>query len=236
MSFQNSSLLTLLNSKVVIDKSYINISVKDWLIDMPDLNNYDQIYIGIGAKYYKKNYPLNINTGINQIIPSFLNSENILIIIIDKFNIYELNDNIEYILYYTENNYEILPLKYNIIIINNYITQLLANNLLNYLNNLNSINNLIICNYVYYFNENINKYEKNNINIIDNVIKYIVNYNNKQYKDNIYNWLGVYKPKYICNYYFTLQVKLFLNIPKNLLNSQQKKFINSNIINFVDNY
>lgn len=226
--------IQLFNTKIIENEINLQISLKNWIIDMPYINNFDFIYISIGGKYFKKNYPLNLNTGLNQLIPSFLKDENVLIIVIDKFNNEELETNINYIKFQINNNYQLIPINYNIIIINNYLTQILANYLIKFLNDFNIKQKLMICNYVYYLNGIPNKIEENNIIQIENILKYIVNYNDKQFKDNVFNWLGNYNPKYLCSYYFTLQVKLFLKIPFNLLNSQQKKFIKSNIINFVD--
>jgi hypothetical protein len=218
-----------------INYDKFNIFIKNFIIDMPNINKYNQVYVGIGAKFYKNNYPINLNTGINQLIPSFLNNNKILIIIIDKFNKYELDTNLNYIKYFIENNFnEDMPKNYDIIIINNFLNKIMAKKLLDYLSTKNKINNIIICNYVYYFNEILNKFEENNINNIQNLILYIVNYNNRQFKDNVFNWLATLKPKYICRFHFTIQIKIFLKTPNNLLNLQQKNFINSNIINFVE--
>jgi hypothetical protein len=162
------------------------------------LENYSTIYIGIGAKYYT-NYPISLNTGINQQVPSFLLSseEKKLIIIIDSFNGEELIDNTNKIEDTIKGRTDIDYL---------FINSLFEDNLLKELRKLindwlSPEQNIYIVSYVSYYNvgngriiQNMNRL----LEIIKKTLEEKLDETILPSNKNVYRWLGYIEPTHIC--------------------------------------
>ena len=201
-----------------LDDTYTNIEelkdVEYYSIDkiIPILVNYSSIYIGIGAKSYSSNYVPEVeNTGIYQLVPSFLINETFdldrvikkkLIIIIDEFiNSEEVNYNKNNILHRIR---DISNIEY--LIINSKYDENIHRQVINVISNLEINQNIFICNYVCFNDPSRNELRiTNEINLFMNQLqirlidKLMLTKPEELPKNkNVYKWLGFFEPRFVC--------------------------------------
>ena len=175
-------------------KSFIQKSVFD---ELPNPNEFEQVYIGIGAKFYKSNYPIGENTGAFQLYPNFVDSaKSALIIIIDP----QLDVAIETQQYVERSilGYRDVSLQNTTyIMINAKFNKTISAEMISYLEQRPSVDNLWICSFVSFMSPNgIEKGIENNIDAF---------FQNKDmpYKNNSYKWLGYKQPFIIRKYSYS---------------------------------
>lgn len=216
----------------------LNMIVKPNFEDIPNPNNYNLIYIAIGAKY-NKNYPSGIqNTGPYQLMPNFLTGKS-LIIIIDTFSEEELEINMDIIRQQYSDNKDSSIDDFDVIIINHIFDIEISNNIIDFLSTKeNTKTNLWICNYVVFLSS---EPKPNELVIEENVsrdCKYIAEANDKKLEKNVYKWMGKYNfPNILAN---DEQVALILLRPLKTTKGPTEEQLNSikkntlNIYSFYD--
>jgi hypothetical protein len=178
-------------------KSFIQKSEFD---DLPDPNEFEQVYIGIGAKYYKyRDYPISVNTGAFQLYPNFINHvKSTLIIIIDP----QLDVAVE-TQQYVENSIlgerDVFLQNTTYVMINANFNTKMSAELVSYLKK-RSVDNLWICSFVTFISPNSNE------TIIENKIDAFFENAAMPYKNNSYKWLGTWQPYILRKYSFPMVV------------------------------
>ena len=214
----------------------INVDVMD---DMPDLTgkNYEQIYIAVGAKY-ETNYPSTLeNTGLYQLLPSFIMSQHNLIIIIDVFSPDELERNKTMILQKYNRNYDDM-IHIDFIIINATFDQIMADKILHYVSarptaietDIPLHLQLVICDYVVFLSPMPTRTE----NDIENDINKCFVYMSKTLPNNVYKWIGNMNTHLVAKIAWYDVVKYKLSSLSRNNSSTQMKFIKDATINIVD--
>lgn len=170
--------------------------------DLPNPNEFEQIYIGIGAKFYKSNYPGGVvNTGAFQLYPNFVDSEkSALIIIIDP----QLDMEVE-----TQTHVERSILGYRDVFFHNttYVmikapfNKTMSTKMISYLEQRPSVDNLWICSFVTFMSSDPHVSEK----AIENGIDAFFKNTDMPYKNNSYKWLGTMQP-YILRKYSSSEI------------------------------
>ena len=218
-----------------------NLKISSILKIISILNKYSTIYIAIGGKYVKDNYPISLNTGVYQLVPQFILNElakdehiKTLIIIIDSFNKEEYKINNDLIKENLKNMDKHSNIDY--IFIDNLFNKTLCDELKLLINNLNLHQNIYIADYVYYFSPN--TFEHNNRIKQDELLKELLNlliikFGFLSEKDmplnkNIYKWLGGVEPNYISKFYI---YDIIYNSWVGAINKNNKKQIFFNINN-----
>jgi hypothetical protein len=167
--------------------------------DLPNPNEFEQIYIGIGAKFYKSNYPIGENTGAFQLYPNFVDSEkSTLIIIIDP----QLDMEVETQRYVESSilrNRDVFLHNTTYVMIKAPFNKTMFAKMISYLEQKPSVDNLWICSFVSFMSPN--GIEKGIENIIDAFFENKV----MPYKNNSYKWLG-YKQPYILRKYSSPEI------------------------------
>lgn len=212
-----------------------SINVKDSFEDIPNGNNYDLIYIAIGAKYHT-NYPNNmINTGAYQLMPMFLTGKS-LVIIIDTFSDEELELNKSTIRNQYLNNKESEVDNFDIFIINREFDREISEQIFNFLSDReNTKTNLWICNYVVFLSPIPSAREKEIEKNVDENCNYIANINNKQLENNVYKWMGnLNYPKLLGNL-STLSTLLFI-LSKRTMTPKEKMLLQKKTVNIYSYY
>ena len=176
-------------------KSFIQKSGFD---DLPDPNEFEQVYIGIGAKYYKyRDYPISVNTGAFQLYPNFVDSEkSTLIIIIDP----QLDLAIEtqqYVERTILGERDVFLHNTTYVMINANFNKTMSAKLLSYLEQ-RSLDNLWICSFVTFISPNSTE------SAIERSIDAFFENATMPYKNNSYKWLGTWQPYILKKYYFPL--------------------------------
>ena len=176
-------------------KSFIQKSAFD---DLPDPNEFEQVYIGIGAKYYKyRDYPISVNTGAFQLYPNFVDSEkSALIIIIDP----QLDVAIETQKYVESSilgERDVFLHNTTYVMINANFNKTMSTKLLSYLEQ-RSLDNLWICSFVTFISPNSTE------SAIERSIDAFFENATMPYKNNSYKWLGTWQPYILKKYYFPL--------------------------------
>lgn len=176
-------------------KSFIQKSGFD---DLPDPNEFEQVYIGIGAKYYKyRDYPISVNTGAFQLYPNFVDSEkSTLIIIIDP----QLDVAIETQKYVESSilgERDVFLHNTTYVMINANFNKTMSAKLLSYLEQ-RSLDNLWICSFVTFISPNSTE------SAIERSIDAFFENATMPYKNNSYKWLGTWQPYILKKYYFPL--------------------------------
>lgn len=195
-------------------KGGVNLEISNIPAVIPILHNYSTIYIAIGAKFIKDNYPISLNTGPYQLAPQFILDESskdleskTLIIIIDLFNEeeYRINNNAITL------NLEDMNLLFNVdyIFVSNLFDETICNQIKNLITELKPEQNIYIADYVYYFSPNPN--DINNEKKLDKLLGelldlLIVKFGFSKPHDlpinkNIYKWLGSINPNYISKFF-----------------------------------
>jgi hypothetical protein len=173
--------------------------------EMPDPTEFEQMYIGIGAKYYKyADYPKSVNTGAFQLYPNFINCENpTLIIIIDPQLDFakETQSYVEKSILYAR---DVCLQNTTFIMINSDFDEIMSEKLVSYLERRTSVNNLWICSFVTFISPSSREQK------IENDIDAFFAKTNMPYKNNSYKWLGIRQP-YILRKYSVPSI-LFSNI------------------------
>ena len=166
--------------------------------DLPNPNNFEQVYIGIGAKYYKyRDYPLSVNTGAFQLYPNFIDSEkSALIIIIDP----QLDLAIETQRYVERSilrsrDFSLINTTY--VMINTKFNKKMSEKMISYLRQIPSVYKLWICSFVTFMSSSATFIER----AIENNIDAFFENKDMPYKNNSYKWLGYSQP-YILRKYF----------------------------------
>jgi hypothetical protein len=179
-------------------KSFIQKSGFD---DLPDPNEFEQIYIGIGAKYYKyRDYPLSVNTGAFQLYPNFVDCEkSALIIIIDP----QLDVAVETQKYVESSilgERDVFLHNTTYIMINANFNKRMSTNLVSYLEKRPSLDNLWICSFVTFISPNSTE------SAIEHSIDAFFENATMPYKNNSYKWLGTWQPYILRKYSFQFVV------------------------------
>lgn len=183
-------------------------------LDFENINhvipNYSTFYIAIGAKYHSyEDYPISMNTGLNQLFPEFLNyylhTGKTLLIIIDIFNTRELEENKSMLNDKIESSSSDDKIDY-IFINKHYDTELQTTFINNLLQQLTLEQNIIVCNYVNFFNEP-NIQERQILSELDFLLNQLqLDFSKKFNKSviklpknqNVYKWFGKSEPNYVC--------------------------------------
>jgi hypothetical protein len=172
-------------------KSFIQKSEFD---DLPNPNDFEQVYIGIGAKFYKSNYPIRANTGPFQLYPNFVNWEkSALIIIIDP----QLDETIETQKYVESSilgNRDVFLHNTTYVMIKARFNKTMSEKMISYLEQRTTVDNLWICSFVSFMSPN--QIEKDIENKIDAFFENV----EMPYKNNSYKWIG-YRQPYILRKY-----------------------------------
>jgi hypothetical protein len=195
-------------------KGGVNLDISNIPDVIPILHNYSTIYIAIGAKFIKDNYPIPLNTGPYQLAPQFILDEaskdleyKTLIIVIDLFNEeeYRISNNS------IKSNLEDMEVLSNVdyIFVNNLFDETICDQIKNLITELEPKQNIYIADYVYYFSPNPN--DINNEKKLDKLLGellelLILQFGFSNSKDlpinkNIYKWLGTIEPNYISKFY-----------------------------------
>lgn len=178
-------------------KSFIQKSGFD---DLPDPNEFEQVYIGIGAKYYKyRDYPISVNTGAFQLYPNFVDCEkSALIIIIDP----QLDVAVETQKYVESSilgERDVFLHNTTYVMINANFNKTMSTKLLSYLEQ-RSLDNLWICSFVTFISPNSTE------SAIEKAIDAFFENATMPYKNNSYKWLGTWQPYILRKYYFPMVV------------------------------
>ena len=211
------------------------IHVKNNFEDIPNANDYELIYIAIGAKYHT-NYPSNmINTGEYQLMPNFLTVKS-LIIIIDTFSDEELELTKSTIRNQYLNSKDSEVDNFDIFIINHLFDREISEKIVRFLSTReNTKINLWICNYVVFLSPTPSPMEKEIEKTVDQNCNYIANINDKQLEKNVYKWLGNFNyPKILSNKSNYISVLYILS--KRSLNQKEKGFLKKNILDLYSYY
>jgi hypothetical protein len=169
-------------------KSFIQKSDFD---DLPNPNEFEQIYIGIGAKHYKSNYPIKVNTGPFQLYPNFVDCEkSALIIIIDPQIdvVLETQHHVERSIFeriiLRSHNFSLINTTY--VMINTNFNKKMSEKMISYLEQRPSVDELWICNFVNFTSSSATFIER----AIENNIDTFFENEEMPYKNNSYKWLG----------------------------------------------
>jgi len=195
-------------------KGGVNLEISNIPHVIPILHNYSTIYIAIGAKYIKDNYPIPLNTGPYQLAPQFILDESskdleskTLIIIIDLFNEeeYRVSNNT------IKLNLEDMEVDSNVdyIFVNSLFNETICNQIKNLITELEPEQNIYIADYVYYFSPNPNDIndEKKLDKLLGELLDLLIvkfgfsNPTDLPINKNIYKWLGTIDPNYISKFY-----------------------------------
>ena len=167
-------------------KSFIQKSDFD---DLPNPNEFEQIYIGIGAKHYKSNHPIKVNTGPFQLYPNFVDCEkSALIIIIDPQLDIETQHHVERSIFertiLRSHNFSLINTTY--VMINTKFNKKMSEKMISYLEQRPSVDKLWICSFVTFASSSATFIERD----IENKIDTFFENEEMPYKNNSYKWLG----------------------------------------------
>ena len=178
--------------------------------DLPNPNEFEQIYIGIGAKFYKyRDYPISVNTGPFQLYPNFVNSEkSTLIIIIDP----QLDMEVETQRYVESSilrNRDVFLHNTTYVMIKAPFNKTMSTKMISYLRQRPSVDNLWICSFVTFMSQSPTGIES----AIEKAIDAFFENATMPYKNNSYKWLGSMQP-YILRKYSSPEIIFTMRIQR----------------------
>jgi hypothetical protein len=193
----NDNPFTLQVTQSIADFHFKLFAQKSDFDDLPNPNDFEQVYIGIGAKFYTSDYPIQTNTGPFQLYPNLVNSEKTALIIIIDPQLDVAVETQKYVERSILRSHDFSLINTTYVMIKAKFNKTMSEKMISYLRQRPSADKMWICSFVTFMSSSATFIER----AIENNIDAFFENKDMPYNKNSYKWLGYSQP-YILRKYF----------------------------------